>query len=258
MPLPPARNSLAPLIALALAVLSPAVAPAAEGPLRHEAELVRGVLPPGDSCAAALERATEVTYEFHAPEGNGWGGTTFYHFDYRYDFNYRYWVVQRPDGAHTRVAVTVVPSVHVWHVVRLPRGRNDADPVYRRVRRHELDHVAVSFDERPSLLFRHLATHLPELDLPPPARTKAAIEKAIRDTIGACAGAVTTLIQSSYDRLDELTNHGVVGLPDRAAFFESLYTEEGLVRSRFPYLAAVEPLLVTPRYRNAPRPRCDD
>ncbi len=214
-----------------------------------------------EACVAALLDAGRVTVEFYDREGKpSWGGDAVFHADQRNHFTYTYrWFAR---GESTEVVIDAKASLEIlpMHTIHLPRGLNDSTEWYRRLRLHELDHVAVSTDERPRLLARWLVAHLPPVVRRVPRGEvvgTALANRAIGEEIEARYRAVVNLIQAQEARLDSVTAHGVAPLPDREAFFAALYDAGGLAAARFPYLTDVAALLDEPRYRNAPRPRCD-
>jgi hypothetical protein len=216
---------------------------------------------PGVPCESTLVRAGDVTWKLYDTVGRSdLGGTTDFHFDDAFDYTYSWRVVEATVGRRLVILPHVRASVRLRHTVHLPGGIADTTGWWRRLRRHELDHVAISTDERPRLLFTYLVARLDSVTVPLAANavvTPGLIRESIGHVIGERHGPVVALLQANYDLLDSLTMHGVVALPDRAAFFRSLYERPRLEAHGFRWLDAVAPILESGRYRNAPRPRCD-
>ena len=213
-----------------------------------------------DTCESSLNRFGTVRYDFYdTANKTSLGGGTNFHFEFTYTFTYRYVIQNEGNSASVAIHPKVTPSAHVWHDISLPLGLGDSTSWYRRLRRHELDHVAISSDERPSLLFRYLVTHLPTLhrSMEPGAELASLIRAAIADELNARRAAVVDLIQANYNEFDQRTTHGVLPLNDRGAYFDSLYSRPNLEAHRFKWLEEAQPLLDMPRYRNAIRIRCD-
>jgi hypothetical protein len=203
----------------------------------------------------AAARVQVTTYDL-AGSNSPHGGTTF-HFDQRITF--RFTPRQSEDGDSVRVTVQpeAIIDIMPWHEMTLPRGVPDTTGWYARLVRHQFDYLAISADPRPVALVRHLVAHLPAITthvargtFVPNARAQA----LVTDAIAARYAAVVQLVQSQYDRLDSLTVHGMLPLPDRDAFYADLYGFECLHRANFPYLLEAAPLLADSAYIRLPRP----
>ncbi len=229
--------------------------------LRHQAEEASGMPSSDDSCTTLLQALGSVTLEFYPPpHQGGLGACTVFHYTpiYRYTYSFRTSVTN--DTTFVYIYPSVSATVRITHDIALPRGLNDGTYWYRRLRRHEYDHVAISLDERPSLILRYLLAHLPPLRVPTPQSigiSQDLLTSHVRRAIDQRTSAVVSVIQSHYARLDSVTAHGLIALPSRRAFFDSLYSGERLARMRFPYTIDIAPLLASPRYRNALRFECD-
>jgi hypothetical protein len=183
--------------------------------------------------------------------------TTFCYFDPKYRYTYTWtWACHGDsmDGTHATLEITR------RQYVRLPGGGPDSAAAWQRLRPYQHDRVAVTQDERPMLLAKWLASHLPPLH----ARTKcganvpgAFADHVVGEAITARYAAVIDLVRGNNDALAAATHQGAVPLRDREAFFAGLYDRAALVRANFPFLADAESLLTMPRYVNALRPRCD-
>jgi hypothetical protein len=224
-----------------------------------------GDLRPGPSpeatCESTLVRAGAVAWELYDTAGRSdLGGTTDFHFDDAFDYTYSWRVVGAAAGRRLVILPQVRASVRLRHTVRLPGGIADTTRWWRRLRRHELDHVAISTDERPRLLFAYLVAQIDSVTVPLATNTVATpglIRESIAHAVGERHRPVVALLQANNELLDSLTTHGIVALPDRDAFFRSLYERPRLEAHGFRWLDAVAPILESDRYRNAPRPRCD-
>jgi len=186
--------------------------------------------------------------------------TTFCYLAPKYHYTYTSTWACHGDSMDVTLATTAVLEITRSQYVRLPAGGPDSAATYRRLRSYQHDRVAVTQDERPVLLMKWLASHLPTLH----GRTRcgapvngAFADHVIGDAITARCMAVIDLVRGNNDALAAVTRLGTVPLVDREAFFAGLYDRASLVRANFPWLAEAESLLTMPRYVNAPRPRCD-
>jgi len=173
--------------------------------------------------------------------------------DHRYQF--RYDTVEHDGNRHLKIRPGMQRvDCRVSHTIRLP-DRFDSDQRWSHwLVAHEFDHVAISTDPRPVMLVEHL---LHELRLirrtvdPSEVIDTQDVDRIVDEEIVKRRDAVQCLIQSNYDLLDEITRHGVQPIPDREAFFKSLYTKPNLEQLQFPYTAEVSSLLSDRAYRNA-------
>jgi len=201
-----------------------------------------------------------VEFEFYnsGAERNRYPGEASFllYVDHRYRF--RYDTMEH----HGRLHVKIRPGMQkvdcrISHKIRLP---NQFDSDYRWghwLVAHEFDHVAVSSDPRPAKLVEHLLRNLRLIHRTvDPTETVDAqfVDRIVNEEIVKRREAVQRLIQSNYDLLDEVTRHGLRPIPDREAFFRSLYTKPNLQQMQFPYLAEVSGLLTERAYRNAQLP----
>lgn len=241
---------------LALLAIGLLVLIGAETPSERPAATSQGDAPP---YFQRLIEAGNVAIEHHDPRTfeAGDGGLARFKVQVRHRFRYSYRSTWQSDG---RRLVLITPKIRrttivVRHVVTLPYAYDNPEKWQTRLVRHEFDHVAVSTDPRAYLLVKHLLCHLGTL-----RRTLAAgpdpeaswIDGVINEEIGKRREAVEELIRANYRLLDEVSRHGRRRIPDRRAFFQRLYTRENLAKMAFPYLAEVEDLLKTDKYRNAP------
>jgi hypothetical protein len=186
--------------------------------------------------------------------------TTFCYFDPKYQHTYTWTWACHGDSMDVTLRTHATLEIARRQYVRLPAGGPDSATTWRRLRPYQHDRVAITQDERPVLLARWLASHLPPLH----ARTRcgakvqgAFADHVIADAIMVRYAAVIDLVRAGNDALAAATHQGAMPLRDREAFFAGLYDRAALVRANFPYLADAESLLTMPRYVNAPRPRCD-
>jgi len=248
------------VVAVALALLSVAVALA----LLFVAVALASPVPTASTAAPQPPPASEsllvamgaVTY---VRDGGSGGGTTVFHFDDSYTYSYTYTYRRAGDSLSYTFLPHVSATVVLRHDVHLPREGSDSLAWFQRLRRHELDHVALSTDERPALLFRWLVAHVPPLSRTAVAGAAAGdvAGSAIKEAVDERHAAVVRLIQRAYDRLDADTKHGVVGITDRDVYFGRFYSRSDLVDAEFPWAAEVESLAVSPRYVHALRGRWD-
>lgn len=192
----------------------------------------------------ALEDAGQVRYIAYdmAREQPAFPGRT--DFDLRVTWNCRYERVRtiRREGRRILVVRPVFDRVDVTvtHQVRLPRVENpdEADTV---LLDHELDHVAISADPRLFRLLEGLVRGIDRLEVElrgdEPA-LKEQLDAGLSAAARARTDSVTAVVRRHYEALDARTRHGLLPLEDRAAFFERLYTAEGLTEAGLPGVAA--------------------
>ncbi len=245
-----------PVVRLCSVALSGLVALAARA---EGAETRPGLAGPldADTARAALERDGRVSYVRYEPSAAPVSeGVTRFVMEFSYAYTYR--ADRGSAGGRRRLWVTphVEGQVRWRHTIELPRALADTAAAFRRLRDHELDHVAISLDPRAGMLLHFLVADLGTLEGAEPAGAdgvKALVRRLVDEEIGRRKEAVTALIRANYARLDSLTGHGTQPLADREAFFASLYTRENLEALAFPWLARVEPLLARPEYVGARR-----
>jgi hypothetical protein len=178
------------------------------------------------------------------------------HFSLKFEHTWKYRYSRSKKDGKTTVKVTphtVTPTVEMHHTIRLPI-RYASQKWSGRLLRHELDHVAVSSDPRPALLLEYLATHLPPIkhELADGETADSALYKRlVNEALDRRKDAVVELIQQNYKRLDEVSQHGTVPIPDRAGFFADLYSKERLASLEFPFAAEALGVFETDPYRNA-------
>ena len=182
--------------------------------------------------------------------------------DHRYRF--RYDATEQDGSLHLKIRPGMRKvDCRISHKIRLPERFDSDDRWGHWLVAHEFDHVAISTDPRPVMLVEHLLKKLrPIRRMVEPSETLDASEtvdvqyvgRIIEEEIVKRRIAVERLIQANYDLLDELTRHGVRPIPDREAFFKSLYTKANLQKMQFPYTAEVSNLLSDRTYQNAELP----
>ncbi len=173
--------------------------------------------------------------------------------DHRYRF--RYDATEHGGSLHLRIRPGMQKvDCRVSHKIRMP-DRFDSDHRWSHwLVAHEFDHVAISTDPRPVMLVEHLLRKLRLIRRTVDPRETVDtryVARIVDHEFVKRRDAVEHLIQSNYDLLDELTRHGVRPIPDREAFFKSLYTKPNLERMQFPYTAEVSSRLSERAYRNA-------
>jgi hypothetical protein len=60
------------------------------------------------------------------------------------------------------------------------------------------------------------------------------VEQIHEEDLGRTLDRMVTFVHGHYERLDDLTAHGVRPLPDRDGFFSSLYSSAALRQAGFP------------------------
>jgi hypothetical protein len=172
----------------------------------------------------------------------------------RVKWSYDYRFEERSGERWLVVNVTIKPefNVEVKHEMRLPRPSSENDRGFNSVRRHEFDHVAISADERPRLLLRHLFEHIGKIEKQIDPSTKVTaqlIDTQIEEQLKVRHKAIVEVIKANYVLLDKASAHGTMPLPDRAAFFKALYEKKRLAELKFEYLDEVSDLLKSLKYR---------
>jgi len=179
-------------------------------------------------------------------------------------YRFRYDVTQHDGSLHLKIRpVMRKVECRISHKIRLPERFDSDDRWSHWLVAHEFDHVAISTDPRPIMLIEHLLKKLRPIrrtvelnEWGKPGETVDAqyVGRIVEEQVVKRRKAVERLVQANYDLLDEITRHGVRPIPDREAFFESLYTKANLEQMRFPYAAEVSSLLSSRTYQNVERP----
>ncbi|HLQ44959.1 MAG TPA: hypothetical protein VK137_09545 [Planctomycetaceae bacterium] len=218
---------------------------------------------PADNAPDEIKRLIEdgkVTVVYDSdPEfvkaGRGWAD---FHIQLKHSFRYSLTKTQRRGKQHLTITVTKLePQIELTHIIRLPVPYKSPRVWDGNVLRHEFDHVAISLDPRPLLLFKHLLLHLPPIEMslePKEQPSEAAINQRINDAIDQRHTAVRDVIRANNITLDKVSQHGGIPIPGRAEFFAKLYTKENLAEQKFPFIDEVLGLLESPEYQQA-RPR---
>lgn len=216
-----------------------------------------GLTPMSDLYIAQMERLGQVAYEFYNPAAgpNRNTGETLFTLSYQVPA-LASWHEIKPEGSRVRLriipAITAIRS-SVRHHIRLPSGYALSTGWYRNLVQHEFDHVAISTDERPRLLLKHLLLGVSDFEREVPAETRITdkfVRAIIKEELDHRKDAVVELIRHGYEELDHTTHHGENPLPNRKEFFVALFTEEGLQRAHFKYLEEARALLKTMPYRS--------
>jgi len=199
--------------------------------------------------------AGKVKFEFYDPLRNRprYPGRT--EFLFYVDHQYRFQHDQARRG--TKSFLTIQPTMQkvtcrVEHKMILPQRLNSDDRWNDRLLRHEFDHVVISTDPRIAMLAEHLLRKIRRITVEVDPRQqvdKRYIDGVVSEEIRQRRDAVIGLIQANYQRLDDVTHHGILPLADREKFFTSLYTEENLQQADFPFAADAADLLRSRAYR---------
>lgn len=117
---------------------------------------------------------------------------------------------------------------------------------------HEFDHVRLNANPR----IRELALKLLEsinrivVDVPVGRQpNEQDIQKALEPKIQAIVDAMTGLVQSQNDLLDQITSHGVNSEPLEPNFFKRAFSEPMLEELEFEFLDEVRTLVRSARYQ---------
>ena len=198
------------------------------------------------------EKAKVSLYYYNSRSRGTTNGLTTFHFTWEAEYQYRYNIrhAATPDGKQHQLILAVTPSissltVRVTHDVHLPAGYSLNTPWFKRLFYHELDHVAISYDERPRFMFLDLGWRAHQKELTVVLETQdsqAALQKLVKRKYSGTRLArlseqtftnymddlkekVVALIREHYVVLDEISDHGDRPIPDRPNWLASLYDE---------------------------------
>ena len=178
--------------------------------------------------------------------------------DLQYTFKFNLTKTRKNGRWQVKLAITkLVPKLELTHLIRLPVSFKSPTVWKNRILRHEFDHVAVSLDPRAKLLLQHLLKKLRIIERtlePNEEPSEEILGKLVEDEIKKRREAVVELMRQNNMLLDKVGAHGAQSVPDRAAFFEKLYSKEHLADQNFPFVDQVLDLLEKPEYRNAELP----
>ncbi|HYW78612.1 MAG TPA: hypothetical protein VE890_03510 [Thermoguttaceae bacterium] len=198
-----------------------------------------------------------VEFEFYDPrvERRRYPGQALFllYVDHRYQF--RFDTIDHDGEQYLKIRPGMQKvECRVDHTVRLP-DQFDSDHRWNHwLVAHEFDHVAISSDPRPIKLVEHLLKRLRLIRRavdPTHSIDVQFVDRIVNEEIVKRRDSVQRLIQSNYDLLDEVTGHGMRPIPNREAFFTSLYARANLEQMQFPYTTEVSSLLSDRTYRNA-------
>ena len=147
------------------------------------------------------------------------------------------------------------------HTVRLPKYLEHRRRWNHPLVKHEFDHVAISCDPRLKMLVVHLLQNIGRIDTT--VNSTATLDtrfvrELIDQEIAKRVDAAVELLNANQQQLDEVTRHGAAPIPDREAFFRSLFTKPNFDRVKFPYTGEVLDLLESDAYRKATLPYAFD
>jgi len=210
-----------------------------------------------ESYRIALENAGHVRYTPYDPDARkSTDGLTVFDFRYADHYTYTFETEMVGDSIDVRIHPEIHAEVTLQHTISLPRNCREGTAWCMRLRSHELDHVAISTDERPRLIFRWLVEHLDPIEHKAAAGTRIGgdwVRKAIDAEVATRHQRVLALIQRNYDLLDSVSVHGLRPIADRRAFFEDLYSLETLRGMHWAEAAEIADLLESEEYRQARR-----
>lgn len=175
----------------------------------------------------------------------------FMNVDWKFDYKYRT-RTQANSVEVTLEASNIRVECKTRHIVRMPLAYHRVDVWQTQLLLHELDHVAVSGDDRVQMLLEALCSNLPPITTKLMSGTKPSDKfcvAAISQEINRRRNAVIELARANYVLLDKLTEHGQRPVPNRLRFFAGLYTERNLEQNRFPFAKEVATLLESEEYR---------
>lgn len=201
-----------------------------------------------------------VTFVFYDPirQPRVHRGYTTFQFDVTYRSKYRYQWIDRAGGRQLVIEPTISQiKCKLVNEVELPKALNHDRRWTNSLLKHEFDHVAMTVDPRVRMLIEFLCKATPDIarTIPPSTQVTAELmDQLIHEAVDSRYQAVLKLLLANENELDVHTWHGVRELPDRRAYFNSLFTEPNLKQHRFPFLEEVKPLLREKAYREAELP----
>ncbi len=209
-----------------------------------------------------------LTVEFYDPAKPpkpfpGWTDFEF-RLEYRYDYQVEFPQPKSKDKNKKKVVVrpgaaVIVPTytkidVPIKHRMLLPKYL-ESDRWYEKgLAKHELEHVRVGLHPRLVLLGKHLVKKLGRIegmvDAPADANREW-VEKRMTAELALRRDAIQALVAAINRKIDTVTNHGVVLLPNHDEFFANLYLKENLDEMKFAYLPEVLDLVGSRDYQQA-------
>ncbi len=178
---------------------------------------------------------------------------TEFHIETNYEYSYRTFPGNRLDQAGAIEVSLKNVDFRVSHRVVLPTDFQ-ADPSAWNgiVLIHEFDHVAISTDPRIGMLANQIYPRRMRLSaqLDAVQVTEKEIQLFIKRETDQRVDEIRRIIQGNYDALDSSTRDGYQALDDRAAFFQSLYSQENLAKHDFLYLSKSSSLIKQSKYRD--------
>lgn len=172
---------------------------------------------------------------------------TAFHFKFTYRTHYRWPSSSRSTVGGRSIKLLVRFTEFDWeieHRIMLSERFRPTKPWETPLLRHEFDHVAVSTDPR---LLAMLAS-LDKAEVPIPVEVEQGItlsskqiDEAIHAYVVRFQKALEDLVNDRYRQLDRESKDGLKFIADRSAFFQSLYTSEGLENEKFEFLDLVKP-----------------
>ena len=127
----------------------------------------------------------------------------------------------------------------IKHQIRLPIRFAEPGAASERLLRQEFDNVTIGLDPRPALLLKYLAVNLPpimHLVAENEVIDDKLISRLIRESLDARRAAVNAVLVRNNERLNELSQRGIIKLEQREQSFAELNTKEQLAEQQFPYL----------------------
>jgi hypothetical protein len=202
--------------------------------------------PPAPPDLQPLIKAGRVAFKFYDPQKDPRqhsGLATF-----KVTLTYKHRPALRRDMKGGRTRRIVVPhfiklAVHIRHEVLLPNDIATETFWSDTLVRHEFDHVAISSDPRVTRLLQHMLRNLRIEIAEQTLADEKRLNQLITDEVEKRGHAIHGLLEANYLLLDQATEHGTRPLPDREAFFQSLFTKTNLDEMKFPYLGEVVDLL---------------
>lgn len=209
---------------------------------------------------ARLVDKGNVTFVFYdsVREPRSHQGYTTFRYDVTYRSSYQYQWADRIEGRQLVIDAKISQvKCTVTNQVDLPSTLNHDRRWTNPLVRHEFDHVAMTLDPRVRLLIEDLCASTPKIVRTLPASTLVTDEfvgQVVHEVVDSRYQAVLQLLLANENDLDAQTQHGLHDLPNREAYFRSLFAERNLKTQRFPYLEEVRPLLREKAYREAELP----
>lgn len=168
-------------------------------------------------------------------------------FSFKDHYNLRYRLIPTgfaESGANQFKLIThfIKPETTIFHRILLRESFQPVNPWETRLLQHEFDHVAISTDPRLIKLIAMVewssqswSIELENKPDPTPDDISAVVEERLAER----RKALKSIVNSYYQQLDKISNHGMDDIQNRKDFFMKLYSLEDLREQQFPYVQEI-------------------